>query len=108
MPSLVTVVRLPRALGALLSRYAVRAPTCTSQQCPHSAVCVVVFVCLRAPLGLGWQIWGRDCSPKAVLRGHTERVCDVQFHPEYNSSSPSLGKVCAHRVTCCLFRTIRT
>lgn len=28
------------------------------------------------------KLWNADCSARSVLRGHTERVCDVVFHPD--------------------------
>lgn len=45
------------------------------------------------------QLWDTECQAKAQLVGHTERACDVAFHPQ-SGLGQSLSAVRVVRPVC--------
>jgi len=39
------------------------------------------------------KLWNQDCSARAVLRGHTERVCDVTSFPTSSDASSTVTTI---------------
>ena len=59
----------------------------------------------------GWggdcKVWNiKDCSLAATLKGHTDRVICIKFHPEHGSKSLDPG-ACGNLVSCSADRTVR-